>query len=132
MRMQVPTVWRRRKSWDGPISTVSRSRTIRSRQNFGRSRCDLTKDQRDQHIRRYAELLEAKAKRIVPQDAEQIPAARGRPKSITTQVAEATGLSDDTVRRALNPKPAPRPQLVEVKDTYDVVAQDGDVYERED
>lgn len=29
----------------------------------------------------------------------------GRPKSITRQVADATGLSDDTVRRALNPKP---------------------------
>ncbi len=68
-------------------------------------RLDLTKDQRDEHIRRYAELLLERDSRIVPQTAEQIPAQRGRPKSIATKVAEATGLSDDTIRRALNPQP---------------------------
>lgn len=71
-------------------------------------RLDLTKEQRDEHIRRYAELLEAQrcAASIVPQNAEQSqPRIVGGPKSITTQVAEATGLSDDTVRRALSPKP---------------------------
>jgi ParB-like chromosome segregation protein Spo0J len=67
-------------------------------------RCDLTKEQRDEHIRRYAELLEAQAK-IVP----QIAAGRGRPVSTVTKVAKATGLSDDTVRRALSPKPIPLP-----------------------
>ena len=72
-------------------------------------RCDLTKDQRDAHIRRYAELLSERGK-IVPQTAEQMPVTRGRPKSITTQVAEATGLSDDTVRRALKPKPTAVPE----------------------
>lgn len=92
-------------------------------------RCDLTKEQRDEHIRRYAELLTERAARIVPQTAEQMPALRGRPKSITTQVAEATGLSDDTVRRALNPKP-PRPQLVEVKDAFDVVTDQADAIVR--
>lgn len=75
-------------------------------------RHDLTKEQRDMHIRRYVELLTERAARIVPQTAEQIPAPRGRPKSIITQVAEATGLSDDTIRRAVNPRP---PQPIEVK-----------------
>jgi len=44
-------------------------------------------------------------------------------KGVPRQIAEETGLSVDTVRRALNPqpKPAPRPQLVEVKDAYDVI-----------
>lgn len=69
-------------------------------------RLDLTKDQRDEHIRRYAEVLrEIEVAVIVPQDAEQLPASVGRPKSITRKVADATGLSDDTVRRALNPRP---------------------------
>lgn len=86
-------------------------------------RHDLTKEQRDEHIRRYAELLTERAARIVPQSAEQIPAPRGRPKSITTQVAEATGLSDDTVRRAL--RPAPR--LVHVPDEL----TEADVIERQ-
>lgn len=71
-------------------------------------RCDLTKEQRDEHIRRYAELLEAQA-RIVTQDAQQIPAPRGRPKTIARQIAENTGLSRDTVKRALHPKPKPVP-----------------------
>jgi ParB family chromosome partitioning protein len=95
-------------------------------------RHDLTKDQRDQHIRRYAELLERRAAedRIVPQNAEQMPRPRGRPVSVTTQIAEATGLSDDTVRRALNPKPTPRPQLVEVKDDYDVIGAQADAIVR--
>jgi ParB-like chromosome segregation protein Spo0J len=69
-------------------------------------RHDLTKEQRDEHIRRYADLLEAQA-RIVPHVAEQ--RQRGRPVSTVTKVAQATGLSDDTVRRALTPKPIPLP-----------------------
>jgi ParB-like chromosome segregation protein Spo0J len=68
-------------------------------------RCELTKEQRDAHIRRYAELLDAQA-RIAPQAAEQ---KRGRPISTATKVARATGLSDDTVRRALKPTPKPIP-----------------------
>lgn len=98
-------------------------------------RCDLSKEQRDAHIRRYAELLEkrrAEVNRIVPQNAEQIARPRGRPVSITRQIADATGISDDTVRRALNPqpKPAPRPQLVDVKDAYDVVREQADAIVR--
>ena len=68
-------------------------------------RLDLTKEQRDDHIRRYAELLEAR-KEVSPQDAVQPKSGPqgGRPKSIARQIADETGLSDDTVRRALNPK----------------------------
>lgn len=77
-------------------------------------RLDLTKEQRDEHIRRYAELLEARReadKIIVSQNAEQLPVRPvGRPKSIVTEISETTGLSRDTVSRALNPKPAPEPK----------------------
>lgn len=72
-------------------------------------RFDLTKEQRDEHIRRYAELLVTKAS-LVPQDAAATEVrADGRrkgpqhQKGVARQIADATGLSDDTVRRALNP-----------------------------
>lgn len=68
-------------------------------------RCDLTKEQRDQHIRRYAELLEA---RIVPQTAPVLQRGRGQPKGIARQIADETGLSKDTIRRALFTSHAPR------------------------
>lgn len=84
-------------------------------------RLDLTKDQRDQHIRRYAELLEVarqvtqNAAPVIRHDKPQQNAAvykskggRGN-KGIPRQIAEETGLSVDTVRRALNPKPSPSP-----------------------
>ena len=70
-------------------------------------RLDLTKEQRDEHIRRYAELL--KAREVSPQNAAQPKSGPqgGRPKSVARQIADETGLSDDTVRRALNPHPVP-------------------------
>lgn len=71
-------------------------------------RCDLTKEQRDSQIRRYAELIEARSA-IVCQNEKQSPRPVGRPKAIVTEVAEATGLSTQTVRRALNPAP-PEPK----------------------
>lgn len=92
-------------------------------------RCDLSKEQRDEHIRRYAELLEARRKIQVPQNAApEIGYAKPPPqtKGVARQVAEQTGLSVDTVRRALNPKP----QLVEVKDELDVVAAQADAIVR--
>jgi hypothetical protein len=70
-------------------------------------RLDLTKDQRDQHIRRYAELLEAR--RAKPGQSVQVSGGRGK-KSVATEIAEETGLSARTVRRALNPQPAPEPK----------------------
>jgi hypothetical protein len=74
-------------------------------------RVDLTKDERDRHIRRYAELLEQRereaTKNPVPQSAAMEIGYKKPPprkKGVARQIADATGLSDDTVRRALNPK----------------------------
>lgn len=76
-------------------------------------RLDLTKDQRDEHIRRYAELLEERSKIPVQQSAA-VEIGYGkpppRPKGVPRQIAEETGLSVDTVRRALRP-----PQVKEVQ-----------------
>ena len=69
-------------------------------------RCDLTKEQRDEHIRRYAELIETQSA-IVLQDAKQTePPKRGRPVSVASKIAAETGLSYATVHRVLAPKPA--------------------------
>ncbi len=72
-------------------------------------RLDLTKEQRDEHIRRYAELLDARAAAGVSVHSETKPSPQGgRPKtSITTKIAEETGLSRATIHRALNPAPKP-------------------------
>ena len=71
-------------------------------------RVDLTKEERDKHIRRYAELLE---KQVVPQTAAKPKSGPkgGRPKGTARIIADETGLSDDTVRRALNPQPSTVP-----------------------
>jgi ParB-like chromosome segregation protein Spo0J len=76
-------------------------------------RLDLTNDQRDEHIRRYTELLAA-ADLISQQNASKLktpsnPKGAGRPEGTVSKVAKATGLSKDTVRRALDPKPRPAP-----------------------
>lgn len=79
-------------------------------------RVDLSKEQRDEHIRRYAELIEQAeaetAKIPVPQNAALEIGYKNpprRPKGTARKVAEETGLSVDTVRRALNPQPKPVP-----------------------
>lgn len=81
-------------------------------------RLDLTKEQRDEHIRRYAELLEARRDVQSTQNAaieSKRADGRGhRPQGIPRQIAEETGLSVDTVRRAL--KPATVANLVSVKE----------------
>lgn len=83
-------------------------------------RLDLTKEQRDEHIRRYDELLTAKSsvEKVVLQNANQPPAnpKGGRPVSNATKIAQETGLSYATVHRALNP-PEPKAPLAD----YDVV-----------
>jgi ParB family chromosome partitioning protein len=82
-------------------------------------RLDLTKEQRDEHIRRYAELLEAR--RVVSQQIASKPKSGpqgGRPTGIPRQIAEETGLSVDTVRRALNP---PSLQPKPVRSDHDVI-----------
>ena len=80
-------------------------------------RLDLTKEQRDEHIRRYIELVEARReaeKVIVVQNGQQLPPKPvGRPKSVITEVVEATGLSRQTVSRAANPKPVMLKSAVE-------------------
>lgn len=85
-------------------------------------RLDLTKEQRDEHIRRYADVLveiETEAKKqaaISGQSVQEIKRGRGRPEEMATKIAKETGLSSRTVKRALNPpppKPAPPPMPVE-------------------
>ncbi len=72
-------------------------------------RLDLTKEQRDEHIRRYAELLDAQ-RELQPRQSDAIESKRDdgrghRPQGVASQVAQDTGLSVRTVQRALNPKP---------------------------
>lgn len=83
-------------------------------------RLDLTKEQRDEHIRRYAELLDAKSKIIPQQNAAVLPKrGPGQPKAIPRQIAEETGLSVDTVRRALKPQPEVIP--MSARSEHDVI-----------
>jgi ParB family chromosome partitioning protein len=73
-------------------------------------RVDLSKEQRDQHIRRYAELIEASEAddKVHQSEAlyEKPKTGRGN-KGTARKVAEETGLSVATVRRAINPTPRP-------------------------
>lgn len=73
-------------------------------------RCDLTKEQRDEHIRRYAELLVRKKSEPVI-SGQTVHKSVGRPKETAAIIAEETGLSQRTVRRALNPTP----KVVDIK-----------------
>lgn len=69
-------------------------------------RLDLTKAQRDEHIRRYAELLEARREldknQVRQNDAPEIGYRKPPPqeKGVARIIAEETGLSSRTVRRA--------------------------------
>ncbi len=67
-------------------------------------RLDLTKGQRDEHIRRYAELLAERAK-VVPTGTLSKPETGRGNKGIARQIADATGLSKKVVSHALNPRP---------------------------
>lgn len=66
-------------------------------------RSDLTKEQRDEQIRRYAELLSQRG--AISVQNEPKPKV-GRPAGVASQVANETGLSKSTVNRALNPERA--------------------------
>jgi ParB family chromosome partitioning protein len=86
-------------------------------------RVDLSKEQRVAHIRRYAELLKERPQ--PPQSAAPVkPRGHAQTKGVVRTIANETGLSDDTVRRALNPAP---PKLVTprtvVNDDDSVVTQ---------
>lgn len=70
-------------------------------------RVELTKEQRDEHIRRYAELLEAREaaakadEAISVQNGQKLPSRSvGRPKSTNGKIAEQFGISLNTVKRA--------------------------------
>lgn len=91
-------------------------------------RLDLTKEQRDEHIRRYAELLEERAV-ISTQNAaklktEENPKGAGRPTGIPRQIAQETGLSVDTVRRALNPQIVPIKSALEPETEVEAVTRE--------
>lgn len=71
-------------------------------------RLDLTKEQRDAHIRRYVELIDLRLAKPV-QDG-QVSGGRGK-KSAVRIAAEETGLSVNTIKRATGQiKPAPEPK----------------------
>ena len=81
-------------------------------------RAGLTKEERDEHIRRYAELLEkrrAAGDRQGAQTADPVK-CRGhkQDRSVATQIAAEVGISRDTVKRALNPTPPVSRPVVEV------------------
>lgn len=85
-------------------------------------RLDLTKEQRDEHIRRYAELLEEQRALISSQNVTKLktpenPKGAGRPQGVAGQIAAETGLSKKTVLRALNPAPV---TSLPPKDVFDV------------
>lgn len=94
-------------------------------------RCDLTKEERDRQIRRYAELLEARP--LVPQSAAptelRSDGRRKGPqheKGVARQIADQTGLSVDTVRRAINPAPKPIPPAREPHNDFEAVQKQVD------
>lgn len=90
-------------------------------------RCDLTKDQRDKHIRRYAELIALRRSDEKPGTDVRVSNGRGN-KSIATEVAENTGLTARHVRRVLSEQPrtvpVPPPPL-DPEDAYNKWAKTG-------
>lgn len=71
-------------------------------------RLDLTKGQRDEHIRRYAELLESRRAsegqhglKVHPVMADGRRSGPQHEKSVATEIAEQTGISRKTVVRAI-------------------------------
>ena len=74
-------------------------------------RCDLSKEQRDEHIRRYNELLEAREAMLQscpkgPIESKREDGRGHRPTGNVKKIAETFGLSKKVVRHALTPKPA--------------------------
>lgn len=84
-------------------------------------RVDLSKEQRDEHIRRYTQLIE---QRLQSRPKGTIESARDdkrghRPKGTVAIVAANLGLSKKIVRAANNPKSSPEPKAP--LPDYDVV-----------
>lgn len=100
-------------------------------------RADLTKEERDRQIRRYAELLEAKGATEIQarqNDAPEIGYGKPPPqiKGTATKIAEETGLSVRTVQRVLaEPKPPkPVPPAREPHNDFEVVQKQVDALMR--
>ena len=91
-------------------------------------RLDLTKEQRDEHIRRYAELLKLKGQEVSRQnDAKpSSPTPQGgRPRtSIPAQIAQETGISRSTVERALRPSPILVKSVAEAESDEDAILRE--------
>lgn len=79
-------------------------------------RVGLTKDERDAHIRRYAELLEQAGNQVRQNVGPEIGYKKPPPqiKGAAQKIAEETGLNVRTIQRAINPPPrAPSKQSVD-------------------
>ena len=79
------------------------------------SRCDLTKEQRDEHLRRYTELIELQLAQGKPIQLGQVSVGGRGNKSVARIVAENTGLSLNTVKRATGQIAATKPKVVDIK-----------------
>jgi len=66
------------------------------------------KEQRDEHIRRYVELIERRrdlqSKQSAAIESERDDGRGHGPKGVARQAAEELGLSVDIIRRAVNPQ----------------------------
>lgn len=69
-------------------------------------RAGLSKEERDEHIRRYAELLEARRQSTqnASIESKRDDGKGHRARGVASRIAEETGVSKDTIRRALNPE----------------------------
>lgn len=74
-------------------------------------RLDLTKEQRDEHIRRYAELLQEQrnlqSRQSVVIESKRADKRGHRPEGIAAEIARDTGLTKRTIERVLKPKVVP-------------------------
>jgi len=87
-------------------------------------RVDLSKEQRDEHIRRYADLLkEREADKVRQTDAVSKPTTGRGNIGVARKIAEETGLSKRTVERALNPQ-TPTPIVPKVVEPRLVIGDD--------
>jgi ParB-like chromosome segregation protein Spo0J len=89
-------------------------------------RHDLSKEQRDQHLRRYAELLEAKEakereRQATVHNGQKVKVGHN-PEKTASKIAKATGLSRQTVARAIGQikkKPTPPDARARLKQEHD-------------
>jgi len=96
-------------------------------------RVDLSKEQRDEQIRRYVELLKAREERERKLSSKMDNNSKkpiGRPESVITKTAKDTGLSRQTVSRALNPQPKPVPPARDALNDVEIVERQVDALMR--